>query len=58
VDPVLFSIEAHEEFGPHRNDANQHCFAGLNSIQRDSFEHVHDAAVAALWRAWARLAAT
>jgi hypothetical protein len=35
-------MEAHEEFGQHHNDASQHCFAGLNSIQRDSFEHEHD----------------
>jgi hypothetical protein len=30
----LFRIEAHEQFGQHRYDANQHFFAGLNSIQR------------------------
>ena len=34
MDPVLFRIEAHEQFGQHRYDANQHFFAGLNSIQR------------------------
>jgi hypothetical protein len=33
VDPVLFRIEAHERFGQHRYDANQHFFAGLNSIK-------------------------
>jgi hypothetical protein len=34
VDPLLFRIEAHEQFGQHRYDANQHFFAGLNAIQR------------------------
>ena len=34
MDPVLFRIEAHEQFGQHRYDANQHFFADLNSIQR------------------------
>jgi hypothetical protein len=40
VEPVLFRMEAHEQFGQHRYDANQHFFAGLNSIQRGkSFGH-------------------
>src|SRR5215469_9347740 len=40
VDPVWFRIEAHKQFGQHRYDANQHFFAGLNSIQRgNSFGH-------------------
>ena len=34
VEAVLFRIKAHEQFGQHRYDANQHFFAGLNSIQR------------------------
>ena len=34
MDPVLFRIEAHEQFGQHRYDANQHFFAGLYSIER------------------------
>jgi hypothetical protein len=39
VNPVLFN-EAHERFGQHRYDANQHFFAGLNSIPRGkSFGH-------------------
>jgi hypothetical protein len=28
----LFRIEAHEQFGQHRYDANQHFFAGLNAV--------------------------
>jgi len=36
----LFRIEAHEQFGQHRYDANQPFFASLNSIQRGkSFGH-------------------
>jgi hypothetical protein len=40
VDPVFFRIEAHEQFGQHRYDANQPLFAGLHAIQRGkSFGH-------------------
>jgi hypothetical protein len=40
VDPVLFRIEAPEQFGQHRYDANQPFFVGLYSIQRGkSFGH-------------------
>jgi hypothetical protein len=52
VEPVLFRIEAHEQFGQHRYDANRHFFAGVNSIQRefsDSFEHEPTTSTSTIW---------